>query len=232
VKSLFNRAIAQVRRKKNPSALQYWEDRARTYGPRSVLNLSHAETEMDAVTKKQEFAIFPHLAKELRGDETKVLDFGCGPGRFTLSLARLTNADVVGVDPIRAFLRWAPQHRNVVYRRLVDGRIPLDACSVDVIWVCLVLGAISDTALPQTASEFDRVLRPGGLLFLTENTSPKPSNQFWSFRTIEQYRSTFPFAKLSHLGDYEDVGERISILSGRKMELASGKTQMDRTGLA
>jgi len=216
VASLWRRAYARVLRPKNLDAVQYWEDRARTYGRRSVLNLSHDESEFREVTAKQQETLFPLLLKQLRGNEKLILDFGCGPGRFTTSLAQMTHMKVVGVDPIKAFLRWAPRHPDVSYRQLVGSRIPVDTNSVDVLWVCLVLGAISGEALEPTIREFNRVLREDGVLFLVENTAEKPNGKFWKFRTIKHYQSLVTFCEMSHLSDYEDVGERISIFAGRK----------------
>ena len=58
--------------------------------------------------------------------------------------------------------------------------------------------------------------RPGGLLFLVENTSEGKGSPRWRFRREEDYRRLFPAIDLAHLYDYFDVGERISVLAGRK----------------
>lgn len=202
-----------------PSGLPYWEERAQQHGARSVLDIRHTEEEMAAVTERQKGILFPHLKGRLRGDERLVVDFGCGPGRFSPDLAEATGARVVAVDPIQSLLDLAPAHRRVEYRRIEDGRIPVDSGTADVVWICLVLGTITeDDALRDTAAEIQRVLRPGGLIFLVENTAAKKSLPHFRFRSIEEYRSLFDGVRLEHLGDYRDRKERISIMAGSGLE--------------
>lgn len=198
-----------------PSPLRYWKGRVREHGPRSVINLAHQD--IDAVTAMQEREIFPYLSAQLRGDERHLLDFGCGSGRFCVQLSKLIgNRRVTGVDPMQKLLDAAPRTNLVSYDLLHTKptvKIPAPDNSVDVIWSCLVMGAVKEPE--QTIQEMQRVLRPGGLVFLVENTAEKPSSPYWTFRSISEYIHLFDFTHLSHLGDYFDVGERISILAGR-----------------
>lgn len=173
---------------------------------------------MEAVTRFQIDTIFPHFVAQLHGHEQRVLDFGCGSGRFTPHLARVINGHAVGIDPIQKLLDLAPRSTNVEYR-LSDGRtIPLDDESIDVAWVCLVMGGLTTTEVSRAADELRRTLKPGGLLFLVENTSAKPDCPHWRFRTQQSYQEAFRFAFLDHLADYDDLGETISIFAGRTAE--------------
>lgn len=203
-------------RRKARFGLKYWEQRARTYGPRAVLNLGHNENEIEAVTRQQVETIFPHLARSLRGDERVALDFGCGTGRFTPYLAQLIGGRAIGIDPIRTLIDLGPGGPGVEYRVSDGHRIPLPDASVDLVWVCLVLGGLAESQLTETAQEIQRVLRPDGLLILIENTSSKECLAHWTFRSVSEYQSLFSFAALDHVHDYEDLGERISIVAGRK----------------
>jgi SAM-dependent methyltransferase len=217
IKRLMRSCFSPLRRRSpRLSDLAYWEDRARAYGPRAILNLGHKEDEIEAVTRYQVETIFPHLTRSLRGDERVALDFGCGTGRFTLHLARLIGGRAVGVDPIRTLLDLAPAGPGVEYRISDGRRIPLPDADVDLVWVCLVLGGLTDDHLAETVREIDRVLRPGGLLFLIENTTSTESCAHWAFRPVARYQELCPFAALAYLHDYDDLGQRISILAGRK----------------
>lgn len=189
----------------------YWKNRVRDHGPRSVINLAHQNIE--EITAMQEREIFPYLSAHLDGTEKRLLDFGCGAGRFSVQLAKLIHGEVLGVDPMQELLDRAPKTKNVSYLRLPKKFIPASNHSFDVIWSCLVMGAVKDPK--QTIEEMQRVLRPGGLMFLIENTAEKPSSPYWTFRSIEEYQTLFSFANLTHLHDYFDVGERISIFAGR-----------------
>jgi len=196
--------------------LPYWEQRARQFGARSVLNLGHGDAEYQAVTESQKRELFPHLAGLLRGDERLAVDVGCGPGRFTRDLAELTGGRAIGLDIVQTFLDMAPPDPRVEYRRMSEGTIDLPDGCADLVWICLVLGGIEGPILSRTTAEAIRILRPGGLLFLAENTSSMPASKHWAFRSVADYRAMFPSVGLEHLHDYIDLGERISVLAGRR----------------
>jgi SAM-dependent methyltransferase len=196
--------------------IQQWEDRARRHGARAVLNLGHSEEEVGPVTEFQRGELYPILRAALRGDEGLVLDFGCGPGRFTADLREMIRGRAIGVDPIQSLLDLAPRHPGVDYQLMSEGRIPVASDGVDVIWICLVLGGIHGPTLKATASEIYRVLRPGGLLFLVENTSEGDGNSFWAFRSVAEYQALLSSIPLVRVHEYQDLGERISVMTGRK----------------
>ena len=195
--------------------IQRWHDRAHQHGARAVYNLGHGPEEMAQVTEKQCAVLLPLLRAQLRGDERLVLDLGCGPGRFTAALADVTHARVIGLDPIPRLLELAPRHDAVEYRLMSEAQIPMESSSVDVAWICLVLGGIHGLTLERTVAEIRRVLRPGGLVFLVENTADGGGDSFWAFRSVAEYQRLFRPIRLAHVHDYHDLDERISVLTGR-----------------
>ncbi len=221
--------VAELKMRKNLSVLKnrlfgrsptvddltYWEQRTRVFGAQAVMNLHHAPAEIENVTRRQVAEIFPHLravTPELVG---KILDFGCGPGRFSSLLHTQVGAPVVAVDPTQGLLDLAPRSEGVHYARVIDGRVPLEDASVDLLWVCLVLGGIREAALPDCVAELRRVLRPGAGICVVENTAEKPDAERWFFRRPEFYEELFRFVPVKRVHDYEDVGERITVLTGR-----------------
>ncbi|OLE22997.1 MAG: hypothetical protein AUI36_33665 [Cyanobacteria bacterium 13_1_40CM_2_61_4] len=217
---LITRAAGRLQRlfeSKPRSGIEYWEQRAKKFGRRSVLNIGHSEEEMEKVTQWQKEILFPLLRRQLTGTEKTILDFGCGPGRFTRDLAELIHGKAIGVDPVERFLKMAPRDDRVEYRHLSGGRIPCAAASMDMAWICLVFGGLTDPQSLDTAvQEIDRVLKPGGLLFLVENTSKKPDADYWRFRSPDAYRQLFRFALLAVMSQYNDLGETITVMAGRK----------------
>ncbi len=210
--------LAGLGRSRGPvSGIPYWEERARKHGVRSVLNIRHTPEEVEAETRRQKDILFPLMARELAPEDRVVLDLGCGPGRFTPGLAELTGGRVIGTDPIQHLLDLAPAHDRVEYRAMPEGVIPLPDGSVDVVWVCLVLTTITDEeVLRRSAAEIERVLRPAGLLFLVENTSHGKDRPHLRFRPEAFYHALFPSVLLRSVGGYTDLGERISVLAGRR----------------
>jgi SAM-dependent methyltransferase len=196
----FARRAFAVRTVDHRSPIHQWEDRAQRFGVRAVLNLGHPEAEILRITERQRRELYPLFRASLRGDERLILDFGCGPGRFTGDLAQIITGRAIGVDPIRHLLDLAPSHPGVEYRPMSEGQIPLESGSVDGVWICLVLGGIHGETLQATLRELRRVLKPSGLLFLVENTTKGRGNAFWAFRSVAAYH---------------DLGERISVMRGR-----------------
>jgi SAM-dependent methyltransferase len=105
------------------------------------------------------------LLGEARPGE-RVLDLGCGAGRFVADL-RAAGADPVGVEVAQAALdRAAANAPGADLRRLADdGSVPLEHASVDLVWCSEVLEHVADTAY--LLLEARRVLRPGGRLLVT-----------------------------------------------------------------
>lgn len=196
----------------------YWNARAKKYGRRAVLNISHGEEEYERITELQKKLLFPMLSSMLTGQEKTILDFGCGPGRFTDNLAAIINGHAVGVDISYDLIRLAPISPNVTYRLIPYGKLPDKDFFFDIIWICLVLGGIPDSKILHTVSSILNSLNKGGLLFLIENTSNKLSNTHWFFRSHNYYKKIFEKINLEVIGTYEDLGEEISILAGRKVE--------------
>ena len=139
LKSTINNKFQLLSRRK-VSSLAYWEERSKQYGRKSVLNLGHLKEEFETVTENQKKILFPLFKQQLSGREKSILDFGCGPGRFTLDLAELIHGYAVGADPIKHLLDLAPGKEDACYIQIEENNIPLGSDSVDIIWICLVLG--------------------------------------------------------------------------------------------
>jgi 2-polyprenyl-6-hydroxyphenyl methylase / 3-demethylubiquinone-9 3-methyltransferase len=105
------------------------------------------------------------LEENVRAGE-RVLDVGCGEGRFAAELAR-AGAAVVGIDVAEEPLRRARELHPELDVRLVDAEAgwELADASFDVVWAGEVIEHVADTAA--WLSEVRRVLRSGGRLLLS-----------------------------------------------------------------
>jgi SAM-dependent methyltransferase len=105
------------------------------------------------------------LLDEVRAGD-RALDLGCGDGRFTGELAR-AGAQAVGAEVAQAALERARARDGAFDLRLVpiDGPLPFDDESFDLVWASEVIEHIADTA--RWLSEVRRVLAPAGRLLIT-----------------------------------------------------------------
>ena len=96
----------------------------------------------------------------------RVLDVGCGEGRFTSELAR-AGREAVGIDVAEEPLRRARAREHGIDVRCVAprGPWPLEDASFDALWAGEMIEHVADTAA--WLSEVRRVLRSGGLLVLS-----------------------------------------------------------------
>jgi 2-polyprenyl-3-methyl-5-hydroxy-6-metoxy-1,4-benzoquinol methylase len=96
----------------------------------------------------------------------RILDVGCGEGRFAAELAR-AGLDVVAIDVAREALRRARAHHEGLDLRQVpvSGVWQLEDASFDVVWAGEVIEHVADTA--GWLSEVRRVLRPRGRLLVS-----------------------------------------------------------------
>jgi 2-polyprenyl-3-methyl-5-hydroxy-6-metoxy-1,4-benzoquinol methylase len=102
------------------------------------------------------------------GQAVRVLDVGCGEGRFVAELARAGMA-VVGVDvaeePLRRARALHPELDLDLRVIPLDGSWPLPDAGFDVVWAGETIEHVADTA--GWLSEVRRVLRPRGALLLS-----------------------------------------------------------------
>ncbi|WP_290588502.1 methyltransferase domain-containing protein [Alicyclobacillus sp.] len=105
------------------------------------------------------------------GPEHSVADIGCGPGYFSLPMARMARR-VYAVDVSEEMLdvlkRRADEAgvENIEPIQALADRIPLQDASVDRILCAFVLHEVDD--LPRTLAEFRRLLGPDGKLMVIE----------------------------------------------------------------
>ena len=149
----------------------------------------------------------------------RVLDFGCGTGRFASRLAE-EGITVIGMDISREMLKhgnWQPKDGLPAIQIEPGQPLPMASGSFDGLWICTVLQHIDDFALPGVLAELRRLLCPNAQLLLCENT--EQGNGRWSksghitYRQPEEYAAALP--GLAIVDHFMVEGERHTIFAGR-----------------
>jgi ubiquinone/menaquinone biosynthesis C-methylase UbiE len=115
------------------------------------------------------------------GPGERVVDVGCGPGRFLREAAE-RGADAVGVDPSVRMRRMAARFTPARLRpkvTVLDGtaeRLPLEDGAATVAWAVASVHHWSD--VDAGLAELRRVLAPGGRLLLVERRA-RPRGWFF-----------------------------------------------------
>ncbi|MET0415485.1 MAG: class I SAM-dependent methyltransferase [Actinoplanes sp.] len=105
------------------------------------------------------------------GRTARVLDYGCGYGRLTAQLSDLGFADVTGVDISAALIARGRRARPDLRLAVIDSPPVVDepAGSFDLVTLFAVLTCVpGDDDQRALIAEVRRVLRPGGLLYVSD----------------------------------------------------------------
>jgi SAM-dependent methyltransferase len=130
--------------------------------------------------------------------DAAIVTIGCGTGRETFALYRLGYHNIRGVDCTEALLRIArdyaaAQHLAIPFDLASADALPLEDCSVDAITLFENLyGHITPyTARLAALAEARRVLRPGGLVFMTVTALAHRWRHYFYIRSLETLRLAY-----------------------------------------
>jgi len=131
----------------------------------------------DDVRELWALVIREHLAGEA---VRRVLDLGCGTGRFSALLGEVLSARVVGVDSSADMLGRAlakPELARVRFVRAAAEALPLRAGAVDLVFTNLAYHHFADG--PRALAECARVLAAGARLVLLTPTQETLASFLW-----------------------------------------------------
>lgn len=99
-----------------------------------------------------------------------ILDYGCGQGRLAGELIELGYVNVLGIDSSTEMIRIARERvPDAGFAENHGERLPCGDASIDAVLMFAVLTCIpSDDAQKNLLREFKRILRPGGLLLISD----------------------------------------------------------------
>jgi len=129
-----------------------------------------------------------------------ILDLGCGPGGWVLDVAREhPDIEVTGIDISESMIRFAKAqatsrgYGNASFM-VMDVKKPLlfEDASFDLVNARTLYGVMGPGEWPQLLAECKRILRPGGIIRLTELEMPETTspalNALWYLHTRAFYK--------------------------------------------
>lgn len=149
----------------------------------------------DAGDFAREFILDKPMLERLSG-AAKMLDIGCGEGRFC-RMAKKIGIDAVGIDPIEPFIERARNRDpSGKYLQAFAEKLPFDDEEFDLAVFYLSLIDIDD--IRTAVREATRILKPGGRILIANLTSFFTSNGAIGWVKGEDGRTYHP------LGNYFD----------------------------
>jgi ubiquinone/menaquinone biosynthesis C-methylase UbiE len=147
-----------------PSAdREYWEERARRYGARAA---GYSDAAMDAYEDRLRRAAIERFVG--RGQGRRLLDAGCGSGRWSIRLAE-AEWTVTGADISDTLLALAPRAPNVTYVQGAIQDLDLPSATFDAVVSVTTLQHITDDrSFEASIDNLTRLLRPAGVVAVLE----------------------------------------------------------------
>ena len=102
--------------------------------------------------------------------DSRILDFGCGYGRSLGELSKSGYRNLIGIDFSPAMITAArARFPEITFHEVQSATIPLSDASVDGALLFSVLTCVpTDDGQRAIVAELRRVLRPGGLLYISD----------------------------------------------------------------
>ena len=121
------------------------------------------------------YSVLAYLGEKIFSMDLRILDYGCGAGSSTLTLARLfPHAQISGLDFMDKFLKVARLRAahygalNVMFHSVPKSGVEAGAPSFDIVFLNAVFEHLLPGERPIVLESIWRVLKPGGVLILNQ----------------------------------------------------------------
>jgi len=130
----------------------------------------------------------------VKNKKSRILDFGCGFGYFLKFFFEKNYKNIIGIDPDKNLLKTIP--KKIKTYTCYGNKTKFRNNSFDVIFVYGVLHHLhNDKEYREAVNEIHRILKPDGLVFITEPGRYKffrfIEYLFYLFSFISTYAKTF-----------------------------------------
>ncbi|MFH8370750.1 class I SAM-dependent methyltransferase [Streptomyces sp. NPDC018031] len=158
----------------------------------------------------------------------RILDFGCGYGRLTAELDALGYHRVIGVDPSAALVaRGRAEHPGLRLERVEGPPLPYPDGEFDAALLFAVLTCLpGENAQRDTLAELARLVRPGGMLYVSDVPLQSDAHHRARYRAAEPWAEAYGTFRIEDGGVFrhQDPARLRERLSGYGFETAEELT--------
>ena len=127
----------------------------------------HKKTKLNFYNAELEFPSMLRILKELKLSNKKILDLGCGSGRYTKLLLN-KEAKVWAIDPSEKMLEIAQrENKEVIFKKGTASKIPFKTNFFDIVISSLVIDHIK--YIDKAFREVNRILKNNGIFIFSRN---------------------------------------------------------------
>ena len=166
-----------------------WHDRVSKMGNSAVFANNISIKEQKKLTKIHEKMIIKVLKNKLK-KKAKLLDFGCGYGRFKNLFEKKLFLDYLGVEKENLFLNKLNKKKFLKFDDF--KRIKKFNNYFDLIFLWEVLGGFNDKNIKQIIKILKKKLSKNGIICFVDIASKREKQEVgWRFRTVDYYKNFF-----------------------------------------
>ncbi|OZV69851.1 class I SAM-dependent methyltransferase [Winogradskyella aurantia] len=115
--------------------------------------------------------IVGYLKKYITLQDLNILDWGCGPGRVIRHMPKIINngCRFYGTDYNEKSINWCKSHLTKIdfNKNSLKAQLPYENNVMDIIYGISIFTHLSDEMHHDWFKELHRILKPGGIMFLT-----------------------------------------------------------------
>lgn len=193
-----------------------WEERTKICKTSAVLSKKYSKSEYNRINNIHKKILYKILKLKIKKNY-KILDLGCGAGRFSNFFTKDLKAQYFGVDTSLSLLKFKRNKKNQKFMHLTNFLDNKEYTKFfDVIFIFTVLGGITNKKINETKEIIYKTIKNKGFVFFVELVRESTLEGAWRYRTINFYKTLFEKFKLNSNYYFLQDNDEYRIFFGNK----------------